>query len=195
MKINFFKKLSKQKRKELAVAVVLTAVALGLLGFGLIRYQYSVLAKVEDEKTSTRKRLTDMDNMVRRAALTEEELEIASQQLAEIEERMAPRDIYSWFISTVRPFKDSHKIDFQPSNTSSTGPVNLLPNFPYQQASLTVEGAGRYFDLGTFIADFENSFPHIRILNLAVQPASGAETRGMLSFRMDIITLVKPNPS
>jgi hypothetical protein len=46
--------------------------------------------------------------------------------------------------------------------------------------------------LGTFIADFENAFPHARIVNIAVEPdGSATETIEKLAFRMDIIFLAK----
>ena len=37
--------------------------------------------------------------------------------------------------------------------------VNLLPNFPYKQATLTVAGTAHFHDLGRFLADFENQIP------------------------------------
>ena len=43
----------------------------------------------------------------------------------------------------------------------------------------------------------ENQFPHARILNLDLDLNTGASTgeREKLSFKMEIVTLVKPNPS
>jgi hypothetical protein len=75
--------------------------------------------------------------------------------------------------------------------------VSLLPNFPYKQATLTVAGNTRYHNLGQFLADFENRFPHIRVLNLSLDanvPSLLAEPE-TLSFKMDIVTLVKVNQS
>lgn len=193
MNLKAFKKLPKEKRKELVMVVLLTAMALGGLGFGLIKYQYGMLAGLEHKKAEVDKRLEQMHNMVRRAALTDAELAGGAERLASLEEDMAPRDIYSWFISTLRPFKDTHKIEFQQYRSSSFGEMNLLPKFPYKQATLTVEGNARFYDLGKFLADFENQFPHVRLLNLDVEPASGGTEKGMLVFKMDIVTLVKPN--
>jgi hypothetical protein len=43
----------------------------------------------------------------------------------------------------------------------------------------------------------ENTFPHMRLLNVGIEmmPPSGAGDPEMLSFKMEIITLVKSNPS
>ena len=74
--------------------------------------------------------------------------------------------------------------------------MDLLPSFPYKQIQFTINGTAYYHDLGKFIADFENNFPHARMVNLVIEPASGADSSNeKLSFRMDIIALVKPNPS
>ena len=54
---------------------------------------------------------------------------------------------------------------------------------------------GYYHDVGKFISDFENNFPHGRVVNLIVEPVSSADPGNeKLSFRMDVIALVKPNP-
>ena len=72
--------------------------------------------------------------------------------------------------------------------------VNLLADFPYKQAALSVTGSAHFHDFGRFLAAFENQFPHIRVLNLTldVNP-NGMEEPETLSFKMEIVTLVKPN--
>lgn len=55
-----------------------------------------------------------------------------------------------------------------------------------------VSGTAYFHDLGKFVAAFENAFPHARIVNLLVNPASSSEDE-TLSFQMDIIELIKPN--
>jgi hypothetical protein len=76
------------------------------------------------------------------------------------------------------------------------GESDLLPSFPYKQIQFAINGTVYYHDLGKFIADFENSFPHSRMVHLVVEPATGPNSNSeKLSFRMEIITLVKLNPS
>jgi hypothetical protein len=57
-------------------------------------------------------------------------------------------------------------------------------------------GTAHYHELGRFISDFENEFPHVRLLNLGIElvPTSSGE-RELLTFKMEIVTLVKSNPS
>jgi len=118
--------------------------------------------------------------------------------LAQLELGMASGDLYSWTIGTIRQFKLPYKVEV-PQFGQIEGPkeVNLLPKFPYKQATLTIAGTGRFNDLGRFIAEFENQFPYIRLLNLTMEPA-GNQTLGdaeKLNFKVDVVTLIKPNAS
>ena len=54
--------------------------------------------------------------------------------------------------------------------------------------------AAYYHDLGKFVSDLENKFPHCRVLNLSADPVAGGVSGGeRLNFRMDMVALVKPN--
>ena len=70
----------------------------------------------------------------------------------------------------------------------------MIPGFPYKQIRFRSSARGYYHDMGKFVADFENKFPHCRVLNLQADctgtPPSGGEK---LNFRMEIAALVKPN--
>jgi len=70
----------------------------------------------------------------------------------------------------------------------------LLPAFPFKQVKFAVTGTAYYHDLGRFIADFENTYPHIRVANLQVQPGDAGDGAEKLSFRMEVIALVKSTP-
>ena len=74
--------------------------------------------------------------------------------------------------------------------------VDLLPGVPYKQARIILSGSGYFHDIGKFLADFENTFPHMRIVNLKIDPYTGAAGAGSekLSFRTEVVVLVKPNP-
>ena len=48
------------------------------------------------------------------------------------------------------------------------------PSFPFKQVKFTITGTAYYHDLGKFIANFENTFPHIRVVNLQIQPDPSA---------------------
>jgi hypothetical protein len=105
---------------------------------------------------------------------------------------LAYGDPNSWIYDTIRNFKGKYKVDISVNGQLTPGDVDLLPKFQYKQIKATVSGTAYYHDLGKFIADFENTYPHARIANLVLEPGGAGGANEKLSFRMDIITLVKP---
>jgi hypothetical protein len=164
------------------------------LYYGLIQSQKESLDLLGRNSESTGKKLLQIRQTIENADKIEAQLAESTRQLAHIEESMASGDLYSWFIDTIRQFKLSYKVEVPQVSQPSVGDVNLLPEFPYRQSTAVVVGTAYYQDLGKFVADFENHFPCIRIVNLNVEPAStGSGEEEKLSFRMDIVALVKPN--
>jgi hypothetical protein len=192
------RKLPKQKRNHLILAVLFTLMAIAGLYFGLIRRQNESLAHLAGDKAAAAKKLRVVLDTIRRADRIKAELDDARTSLAGAESDIATGDCYIWVINSLRGFKAPYKVEIP--QLSQLGPptdVNLLPNFPYKQATLTVAGVAHYHDLGRFLADFENQFPHTRLLNLSLDanaPSAIGESE-TVSFKMDIVTLVKVNPS
>ncbi|MEY2409955.1 MAG: hypothetical protein QOF48_2625, partial [Verrucomicrobiota bacterium] len=78
--------------------------------------------------------------------------------------------------------------------------VGLLAKFPYRAAVFHVRGTAFFHDFGRFVADFENTFPYMRIQNIDLEPSSSSlgdhtnpNDKEKLSFKMEIVTLVNPN--
>jgi Tfp pilus assembly protein PilO len=190
-------KLSKEKRQQLVLVVLITLTVLSGLWYGLIRAQQRGLAGLAERKTGVEKELANVKSTIARADQIETDLEELSTVVALCEEAMASGDIYAWVITKVRNFKTSYKIDL-PQYSQIDGPrdVNLLPEFPYKQASLSVAGTGKFHDIGLFIANFENQHPFARLCNLVIEPATSGvgvgDEKERLSFRVDVITLIKP---
>ncbi len=191
-------KLSKEKRQQLVLALVVTAVAVAGLWFGVIKSQKDRLHKLAEKKQAADTRLHQVKQAVENADRIETQLGEAGKRLTKLEDGMATGDLYSWAINAIRQFKMPYKVEI-PQFSQIDGPKDssLLPQFPYKQATLTISGTGYFHDVGKFIADFENEFPYFRVLNLTLEPASaltGAD-REKLSFKMDIVALVKPGVS
>lgn len=190
-----FSKLSKEKRKHLAGVVVMTILVLAALGFFLIKGGYQKLGKLERKQQVAQEKFEQMQAAVKRSQEVESTFKTTMQSLVERELGMASGDLYSWMHSTLRKFQRGYKVEIpQISPVTPPADVNLIPRFPYQQASLAVAGTAYYHDLGKFIADFENTFPLMRIVNLNLElgPTPTPSERDKLTFRMDIVTLVKP---
>jgi Tfp pilus assembly protein PilO len=188
-------RLSREKRNQLIVVVALTMVALGLIYFFLILPQKNGLQQLASAKTDAEKKLQQYEDIIKKADETATNLQLVAATLATGETDIASGDIYAWTYDTLRRFKTIYHVDIpnigQPSEVMA---VDLLPGYPYKQIKLNLTGTAFYHDLGKFIADFENTFPHMRLVNLELEPspgATGAESAEKLGFRMDVVILVK----
>jgi hypothetical protein len=160
----------------------------------LIKAQYEKLGTYTERQVAAEAQLEKMKDAVNREELVKSVLQQGSQLLAAQEAGMATGDLYSWMLNTVRKFQKGYNVDIpQLSPVSAPTAVNLLPNVPYKQATMQIGGTAYYHDLSQFIADFENTYPLMRVVNLTVElnssPASGQ--REKLAFKMDLVTLVK----
>ena len=199
-----FKKLSKEKRQHLIILVVATVIVADVLSYGvpgfpgLMRYQYLNHERLQLEKKAAEVKRDQIQTAVKRREDIASELNTARKALADAEGDIASGDLYSWVINTLRGFKAGYKLDipsFQP--IGPTTEVNLLSGFPYQQATLSVSGTAHFHDFGRFLADLENKFPHVRVVNLGMELNLGptADEKETVTFRMDLVMLVKPNAS
>ena len=141
--------------------------------------------------------MNDVETAIKNKDQLETELAKASRTLGDLEDDMASGDLYSWMVNTIRQFNLSYRVDIPQFSTIVEADTSLLPGFPYKQVTMRIGGTGYFHDLGKFIADFENRFPYVRVQNLDMEPTSGSVTNEgeKLSFRMDIVTLVKPGAS
>jgi len=191
------KKLSKERRQQLILTCLLTALAVAGLWFGVIRAQQRSLQTTASKTEAAREKLRQVKAAIASADETEQKLAEARKQLDQEEESMASGDLYAWAITTLRTFKLGYKVEI-PQFSQIDGPkeVSLLPEFPYKQITLTIGGTAPFNEFGRFVSDFENEFPHMRLLNLNLEPA--AQNSGdsqKLSFKMEIAALVKSSAS
>jgi Tfp pilus assembly protein PilO len=184
--------LPKDKRNSFIAVVAGTVVVLALIYFFLIRAQYDSLSKAAMDKKAAETNLQTIKNTIKNKDALETQQADVTHTLSRAEEDMASGDFYSWTYSTIRLFKSQYKVEIPEIGHPTAGDVDLLPAFPYKQLRFTLNGTAYYHDLGKFIADFENAFPHARIINLVIEPLQGDGEK--LSFRMDIAALIK-NPS
>ena len=183
--------LPREKRNSFIIVVLITAAILAAICFGLIHSQNVMLTAVSDSRKNAGDKLLGMETTIKNADLTNKELEDAMFALSRAEEDMASGDLYSWTYGTMRLFKQQYKVEIPDIGHPVVSDVDLLSSFPYKQIRFSINGKAYYHDLGKFVADFENAFPHARMVNLVIEPA-GSETE-QLSFRMEIVALVKSN--
>ena len=187
-------RLPKEKRDALILVCLITAMVLGGIGFGMIRPQYAAIKSVKDDTNAERQKLQNMKKTIASGSTTLNQLQDMSDTLTQAEADMATGDPNGWIYDTIRKFKSQYKMDITIASQTTTEPEDMLPQFPFQQLKVTVNGTAYYHDLGKFIAAFENDYPHGRICNLSLSPAGGSgDNAEKLYFRMDIIVLLKPS--
>jgi Tfp pilus assembly protein PilO len=174
------------------MVVLATATLICLVWFLLISPQNDENRKLATSTTSERDKLQKIKASIKQRDETVAALRDITDQLNHSEQDVATGDVYAWTYDTLRRFKSTIEIP------SITQPIlsdeDMLPNFPYRQLKVTLVGTAYYHDLGKFIADFENTFPHMRLVNLSVEPASLASgPTEKLNFRVDAVALIKPN--
>ena len=189
-------RLSKEKRTHLILVVLIVGGLLAGIGMGLIQNQYASLRHLAERKDNATQKLAKMQEGIKNSKNLETDLVDARKKLIDLESDTATGDLYSWIITTVRRFKTAHKVEIpQFGVLSPVGEMSLLPDFPYKQVSLTVAGSAHFHDFGRFLADFENQFPHIRVVNLTLDVDTTSQEPEMLAFKMEIAALVKPSQS
>lgn len=186
-------KFPPEKLMALAKLSAITLVVLVAFWFGLMRpaqarLQQQTKANAElIEKNATRR------NLVKRAEQIKADHESASQELRQIEEEMVVGDAYLWILKTLRDFEIANTVEFSKYDPPTLKEEMIGEDVSYKVASYIVSGTANYHDLGKFLALFENTYPHIRIFRLEMEPLpQGANAEEKLSFIIEMRVLVKP---
>jgi hypothetical protein len=189
------KRLSPAKRNQLILTTVGTLVLVSLVYFFLIAPQHKLNLKLAADTISAQAKLDQIKKAISQAEANADKANEISTQLVQMEGDLATGDLFIWTYDTFRKFKSAYKVEIPTISHPVQSEVDLIPDFPYKQIKFSVQGTGYYQDIGKFIADLENNFPHLRVANLNLEPATGPGSGPeKLSFQMDVMALVKPNP-
>ena len=187
------KRLPAAKRNQLIMVIAATTILVGVIFVMLIVPQKESNKKLA---TTIRERQTTLDTYrrnIKEADLIATTLTDVTLQLNRAEEDVANGDVNAWCYETLRRFKAGYHVDIPSIAQPTITEVDLLSGFPYRQAKVNLTGTAYFHDLGKFVADFENTFPHMRMLNLVIDPASLSPGSERVSFRLEVVALVKPN--
>jgi len=189
-------KISKEKRTHLVLVAVVTGAIIAGLWFGLITLQQDKIRDISRKSESVQQEIVKIQRVGVEADQVADALKTATNRLDVIEGTMPSGDLFSWLVSSIRQFNiPSYKVDMPQFGPPSLDKVHMYSDFPYHQASVAVSGSAYYYEFGKFLADLENHFPYLRVQNLSLEPGFGtsAEEHEKLTFRMEIVTLVKSN--
>ena len=191
-------KLPKDKRDKIILVGMATVVASAAIWLLLIKAQDRALRTTREQAVTAQGQLQRGQATLLTKAKTSEDFDAASKQLREKEAAMAaPNDMYSWLIQTLNNFRGSHRgVEIPQFGPPQPSEVGVFAKFPYHAAVFNVRGTAYYHDLGKFLADFENTFPFMRVQNIELEPvaegSANSESREKLSFKLELLTLVKP---
>lgn len=191
------KHLTKEKRDRLIMVAGGTLICVVTLWYALVKTQQRVLEKVAKQTVEEQNKVENAQRLVSSIAEIEKKLDVSGQDLKAIEDSMASGDMYSWVIATINKFRVERKVEIPQFSREVPTEIGILPKFPYRAAQFTIRGTAYFHDLGKFIADFENTFPYMRVQNLEMEPAvnSSATSTGdpeKLAFKLELVTLVNP---
>jgi Tfp pilus assembly protein PilO len=190
------KRLPPAKRNQLLIVIVATVALIGLVYSLLISPQKTKNIRLANDTKAAKIKLGQYRQTINLANDTAVKLTAMTMQLSQAEKDVATGDIYLWLNDTFRGFKTAYQVDI-PNISQPTAPskVDLITDFPYDQVKVTLNGVAHYHDLGKFVADFENNFPHMRVINLMAEPAAAppGSAPERLTFHLDVIALIRPN--
>lgn len=188
------KRLSPDKRNKLIMVVLGTFAVIGMIYFFLIRPQNDQNQKVAGKILSEQARLQQIENTIKMASATAQNAETNALLLKKAEKDVASGDLFAWTYDTLRRFKSDYRVDIPSIGQPVQSKVESIPDFPYNQIKFSLVGTGYYHDIGKFIADLENNFPHIRVDSLTIDSSGGQDASSeKLSFRIELVALVKSN--
>ena len=189
------KLLTPEKIKELVLIALVTTCVVSVIFLYLIQPEYEHKKELARKTVEAQSSFDDIMKMIKLRDSTATDLATVTKQIAMSEEDIASGDVYSWTYDTLRRFKSKYPLDIPNLGQPVISDVDLIGEIPYRQLKVPISGSGFYHDIGRFIADFENNFPHIRVVNLSLIPGSNipGTTAERLTFRMDVIALVKLN--
>ena len=194
------KSLSTEKKQHLVAVAMGTLLGLVAVYFLLVSSAKDDLAKLRVQTAEAEKKFTDADRLVKRAQAVQDELDKLEERLGRIEAGMVDSDPVQWIRSTEIKFRAQapYKVAIPNFPFRGQAEMGMIPEFPYKSAIYSFSGNAYYHDLGRYLADWENQFPYIRVLNLEVTPedagplTTSTEDRERLGFSFEVAVLVKP---
>src|SRR5260221_5742656 len=98
-------KLSKEKRNQLILTLMIIVAGVVGLYFGLINFQREYLASLEKKKNETSNKLYLVVKAIKNLDQKEAELKAANLKLKDLKSQMAYGDGYSWMLNLIGQFK------------------------------------------------------------------------------------------
>ena len=186
-------------RRIFVLLIVTFVVATGFVWFFLVAGPRASLEKQRQARSDVQTSLDKSRRQMNDAARSKAALEANQQRLDEIELKMPAGDPYRWVVKAFGEFPAASHVSIANIDAPHVSESTIYPKVPYKAATFTVNGTGFYHEFGTFLADLENEFPHMRVRRLELTPAypgeSDAAEGEKLNFQVELTVLFKPAAS
>lgn len=191
--------LTKEKKQQIGLVAVIGLAVLVAVWFLAVKPLQGRIGSLQSKMTETEKRQQDARRLVSQSEQRQRELEDIQARLAEIEGKMVSGDTNVWIRTLLIGFKAGGNyagVDIPNYSNAEEFKVGILPDFPYKSCIYRISGLAYYHDLGRFLADFENAYPHIRVLNVELIPVDSIQSASpeKLNFTIELVVLIKPPP-
>ena len=185
--------------KRLALLMVTFGIASGLVWFFLVQGPRATLTKQRQALSDTQTALDKSRRQMTDAVRSKEALEEGQRRLDDIESKMPAGDPYRWLVKAFGEFPAATHVSIANIEAPHVSESTIYPKVPYKAATFSVSGTGFYHEFGTFLAELENAFPHMRVRRLELTPAYPGETDTdegeKLNFQVELTVLFKPAAS
>lgn len=185
------KKLSKEKRDKLILVWVFIIGMSASIWVLLIRPEEARLAQVRQETVNLEDQIGVGTRLLSNRSRFQADVIQLREELEKREAGMAYGDRFYWFVNMINKFRMKYNVEIPQISPEVPTEIGLFPRFPYQSVAFKLSGSATFYDLGKFIADFENTYPYISIRNLKINPAADEK----VAFQMEMLTLIKPDNS
>lgn len=214
-------RLTKQQKDNITAIGLGAVLAVVVLWYSVMGMQKDHLLTLDKKRDSLVEKVEGAKKLVDGMKKRRIELQTLLDEIAEKEAFMASGDLYSWIWTELSNFtrNKGHEVRIPLiSRDWNIGPSRMVPGLPqpYQVVTYKVQGVAYYHDFGSFLADFENTYPYLRVQSFRIfrteNQGVGEATGGVadsvdgnsdttqnqqvassekLSFEMEIVALTK----
>lgn len=184
-------KISKDKRDRVILVCLVSVFAMAATWILLVRSEQEKLKQMAVETRNLDEQINGTRRLIGQRDEFSKTLKKLKTELDSREDGMAYGDRFFWFVNMLNKFKEKYAVDIPQISKDTVGPVGMFPNFPYQAATFKISGTAHFYDFGRFLRDFENQHPYFHIQNLDLEPDTSPNSE-KVTFRMDVVTLIKP---
>jgi Tfp pilus assembly protein PilO len=195
-------KLSKDKRDKLLLTIIGIVGVLSVLYFLVITDQKEEIAQLKSKITALSSKVNTAERLSKRGQEVEANFELQKKILTQKQIEMPrPGQDHAWFLNLMEDRRRKYELEVDDIKTPEAIESGILPKFPFRAVALNVTMVGTYYDFGRFLADFENSYPYMRVQSLKIVPeiraassrpgADANDSGGKLRFSYKVIALIK----